>query len=131
MFSRPLGGSWGFIIALALCSASACGGAENSTLGNPPSSDNSSGSMSPLPEAGGGGGDHLDATMLEASPGDDATMSGGDDASDDGGDGSAGDDGGGSACKTACFLGQQCCSKVGNLLYGKCYSPFSCAPFCC
>lgn len=87
----------------------------------------------PADEGGASGGNHRDATADEASSGGDDVdaTTGSDDASGD----DLGDDGGddaapASACPSGCGAGQQCCTKTGNLLYGKCYSALTC-PICC
>jgi len=126
-----------FVLGLALCLASACGGAASTPLDRPatgPSSGDDDNSQGP-PDTGSGsssGGGHEDATVSDDSnPGDDVGSDGGGDAGDDGSSSppeEAGPPDASSMCGP-CMPGDRCCTVPGTVSYGQCYSVL-CGPCC-
>lgn len=112
---------------LALCVATACGGAASTSLDRPaPAQQGDDETTAPVPEASSSSsGGHKDATVpQEASTGKD-TMDASDEPIDDAesSDGEGGRDGG-MCTSTSCMFGMQCCMTPGAMAYGQCYSPF-------
>jgi hypothetical protein len=123
------------VLGVALCAASACGGAASTPLDQPPASgpqgdeDSSQGSSDSSGSSGGG----RDATLAdESNPGDDTTDAGADSGGDDVGSEPAEEAGppdATSVCASACTVGSRCCTVPGTLSYGQCYSVL--CGYCC
>jgi hypothetical protein len=121
-----------FVTGLAICVATACGGAVSTPLDRPapvqPGDDETS---APVPEgSSSSSGDHKDATVPEeASMGKDMTMDAGDEPIDDAEstEAEAASDAG--MCGV-CF-GSVCCMTPGARYYGRCYNPLFCGATCC
>jgi hypothetical protein len=111
---------------LAICVATACGGAASTSLDRPaPAQLGDDEATAPVPEASSSSsGGHKDATVPEeASTGKDMT-----DASDepiDDAESSEAEAGRDAAVCGFCFPGTQCCTIPGATSYGQCYSIFN------
>jgi hypothetical protein len=130
----------GFLPALVLLAFGACGGAAESDLNNPPEA-SSSGSSSGSGHSGHGSGSSSGSSSGSKKDADipppddggdvpDATVDdGGDDASDAGPDETGSPEA--SPCGNPCGTFQTCCANSASKMYGNCYIPSSCFPFCC
>jgi hypothetical protein len=115
---------------LAICVATACGGAASTSLDRPaPAQPGDDETTAPVPEASASSsGGHKDATVPEeAGPKDmmDASDEPVDDAEST--DAEAGPD---AAMCGMCGFPMQCCMTPGARVYGQCYSPFGCLGCC-
>jgi hypothetical protein len=113
------------LAGLALCVASACGGAASTPLDRPaPIQQGDDQTAQPVPEASASssGGGRQDATVSEDSgPGGDNTPDASDEPVDDGS--SSQDEAGPDASMCGmCMFGNRCCTVPGAISYGQCYS---------
>jgi hypothetical protein len=117
---------------LAICVATACGGALSTSLDRPaPAQQGEDDATAPVPEASSSSsGGHKDATVPEeASTGKDM-MDASDEPIDDAesSEAEAGRDA--AICGVCLFPGTQCCTIPGATSYGQCYNPIFSARSC-
>jgi hypothetical protein len=124
------------VLGVALCAASACGGAASTPLDQPPASNPQGGDDSSQGggDSGGSSSGGRDATLAdESNPGDDMTADAneaadsGDDVGSEPAEEAGPPDAGG--CASACIGGNRCCTVPGTLSYGQCYSVL--CGYCC
>lgn len=118
------------VTGLAICVATACGGAASTSLDRPAPPQTGDDEMTaPVPEASSSSsGGHKDATVPEEASGKEMTMDAGDEPIDDAeAEAEAGPD---AAMCGFCFPGTQCCTTPGATAYGTCYNPIFSARSC-
>jgi hypothetical protein len=113
------------LAGLALCVASACGGAASTPLDRPALTEQGDDQTAPpVPEASASssGGGRVDATVSDDSgPRGDNTTDASDEPVDDG-QSSAVEAGPDAAMCGICLFGTRCCMMPGAMAYGQCYS---------
>lgn len=109
---------------LAICVATACGGAAGTSLDRPaPAQQGDDETTAPVPEASpSSSGGHKDATVPEETGTGKDMMDASDEPIDDAeSEAEAGRDA--AVCGVCLFPGTQCCTVPGAISYGQCYNP--------